>query len=101
MNVYTMVFTFYPISNMNKPDAIRLRRKVQKLARQGMPAARIARELGVSRPFVHQWRNATDPTQDQRGWEKGRKREYTDQHEQHVLDARAEAEQGFFSDRMP
>lgn len=85
---------------MKKIDAIRLRRKVHKLVKQGMPATRIARKLGVSRPFVHQWRDATDPTQDQRGWEKGKKREYTDQHEQHVLDARAEAEQEFFSDLM-
>lgn len=82
---------------MEKSDAIRLRREIQSLAKRGLSASEIARRLGVSRPFVHRWKDAKDPTADERGWVKGRKRKYTEQQEQDVLAVRTEAEKEFFS----
>lgn len=90
---------FFPTSLMKKSDAIRLRVQVQTLAKQGLPVSEIARRLGVSRLFVRTWKDAKDPTADERGWVKGKKRTYTDDHEQHVLVTRDKAEQGFFSVR--
>lgn len=90
------MFILSPTS-MKKLDAIRLRKQVQSLAQRKLSASTIARRLGVSRPFVHRWKDADDPTVDQRGWAKGKKRKYTDAQETNVLAARDEAEQGFFS----
>jgi len=82
---------------MKKSDAIRLRQKVQDLAQQGIPLARIARELGVSRPFVHKWKDAPDTERDVRGWKRGRKRKYTDAQEKKVVEKRKEVTDKFFS----
>lgn len=86
---------------MDKSDAIRLRKLVQKYAKQGMPLAKIARKLGVSRPFVHRWKNAEDPADDRRGWEKGKKRTYTEEQEQIVIEHRKKLSRGFFSEQEP
>jgi len=83
---------------MNKSDALRLRKKVQELTQQGMPLARIARELGVSRPFVHKWKDTSDTETDARGWEKGRKRKYTKEQEKKVVKKRKEINDKFFSE---
>lgn len=88
---------FFPHFIMEKPDAIRLRKQVQSLARRGLSVSEIARRLDVSRLFVRIWKDAKDPTADQRGWMKGKKRKYTETQEQRVLGAREKAEQGFFS----
>ena len=90
---------FFPHFPMEKSDAIRLRKQVQSLAKRGYSVSEIARRLGVSRLFVRTWNNAKDPTADERGWVKGKKRKYTDEQERCILDARTEAEQGFFSVR--
>ena len=84
---------------MNKSDAVRLRKLVQKYAKQGMPVAKIARELGVSRPFVHRWKDAEDPETDRRGWKKGRKRIYTEEQEQAVIKHRKKLLRRFFSEQ--
>ena len=81
---------------MEKADAIRLRREIQSLAKRALSVSEIARRLGVSRPFVSRWKDGKDPTADQRGWVKGRKRTYTERQEQDVLAARDDAEKGFF-----
>ena len=91
---------FLPPFIMEKPDAIRLRRQVQSLSKRGLSVSEIARRLGVSRLFVRTWKHAKDPTADERGWVKGKKRKYTDDHEQHVITTRDRAEEGFFSERM-
>lgn len=96
MNVYTVPLPFSPSFIMEKSDAIRLRREIQTLTKKGISVSEIARRLGVSRPFVHRWKDAKDPTEDQRGWVKGRKRKYTGQQEKDVLAARMEAEKEFF-----
>lgn len=82
---------------MEKSDAIRLRKQVQSIARRGHSISEIARRLGVSRPFVHRWKDAKDPAADERGWVKGKKRKYTEKQEKDVLAARTEAEKDFFS----
>jgi transposase len=92
-------FFISPILIMKKTDATRLRKKVQELAKQGMPLARIARELHVSRPFVHKWKDVLDTKLDARGWKKGRKRKYTDTQENIVVQKRQKNEEGFFSDQ--
>jgi transposase len=97
MNVYTVPLTFFPSFSMEKFDAIRLRQEIWSLSRRGLSASEIARRLGVSRPFVYRWKDAEDPTADDRGWIKGRKRKYTDEQERDVLAARTEAEKEFFS----
>lgn len=97
INVYTIPLTFSPSFIMEKSDAIRLRRDIQTLTKKGISISEIARRLGVSRPFVHRWKDAKDPTADQRGWVKGRKRKYTGRQEEDVLAARTEAEKEFFS----
>jgi transposase len=84
---------------MNKSDAIRLRKLVQKYAAQGMPSAQIARRLGVSRPFVHKWKDVDHTEEKKRGWKKGKRRTYTDTQEEKVVETRKKAEKGFFSDR--
>lgn len=86
---------------MKKSDAIRLRKQVRSLARKGLSISAIARHLGVSRLFVRTWKDAENPVEDERGWTKGNKRKYTAAQEQRVLAARDEAEQEFFSVRMP
>jgi transposase len=96
MNVYTVLLTFFPSFIMEKSDAIRLRREIRSLAKRGLSVSEIARRLGVSRPFVYHWKDAKDPTADERGWIKGRKRKYTDEQERDVLAVRTEAEKGFF-----
>ena len=87
----------FPRFIMEKSDAIRLRKQVQSLARRGLSVSEIARRLDVSRLFVRTWKDAKDPTADQRGWTKGKKRKYSDDHERRVLTTRDKAEQGFFS----
>lgn len=103
MNVTRGEGNIYPFSSphfiMEKSDAIRLRKQVQSLAKRGLSVSEIARRLDVSRLFVRTWKDAKDPTADQRGWAKGKKRKYNDDHEQHVLVTRDKAEQGFFSVR--
>lgn len=88
---------------MKKSDAIRLRKQVQALAKKGLSVSAIARKLGVSRLFVRTWKDADDPAQDKRGWKEGRKRKYTDEQEQCVVDARNDADvnEDFFSERRP
>ena len=82
---------------MKKPDAIRLRKKVQDCSKQGMPVAKIAQTLGVSRPFVYQWMDA-ETIEDQRGWKKGKKRKYTDEQEKNIVEKRKELSVKFFSE---
>ena len=93
------IFTHFPSFIMKKSDAIRLRAQVQKCFKKGMPIAKIARKLGVSRPFVYQWKDVDNIQEDKRGWIKGKKRKYTDMQEQKVVDQRKEDVKGFFSDR--
>jgi len=89
----------FSLFTMKKSDIIRLRIQVQTLAKQGHSVSEIARRLTVSRLFVRTWKDAKDPTADDRGWEKGKKRKYNDENEQKVLTTRDTAEQGFFSER--
>lgn len=104
MNVTSLGGRITPFSSplfiMEKSDAIRLRKQVQSLAKRGLSVSEIARRLNVSRLFVRTWKHAKDPTEDQRGWVKGRKRKYNEQQEKDVLAARTEAEKEFFSARM-
>jgi len=96
-SILPFLFPHFP---MEKSDAIRLRIQVQSLAKQGLSVSEIARRLAVSRLFVRTWKDAKDPTVDQRGWVKGQKRKYTRAQEQKVLKTRDKAEEGFFLERM-
>lgn len=61
--------------------------------------SKIARAIGVSRPFIHKWvRNKNRPvTDDCRGWPKGKRRFYTDQEEERIISLREELEKGLFT----
>jgi transposase len=83
-------------STMNKNQAIQLRKRVQFYVKQGMKKSAIARKLNVSRPFIDKWINSSDANEDNRGWEKGKKRKYTDEQEQEVIQKRNELGKGFF-----
>lgn len=90
----------FPVQHMKKSDSLRFRKRVQSFAKKGCSVSFIARELGVSRKFVRRWKDVDDATKDDRGWQKGKKRKYTDAQEQKILAARDEAEEGFFSEHM-
>jgi transposase len=94
-----MLLFFFPPFIMNKKESLRLRKQVQNCFKKDMPIAKTARRLGVSRPFVYQWKEADNPKEDKRGWTKGRKRKYTDAQEDKVVQKRKEDEEGFFSGR--
>ena len=81
---------------MKKAEALRLRHQVQTLAQQGMKKTAIANRLGMSRKFVHRWVNAGS-VEDQRGWQLGRKRSYTNKDTDLVIQARKELKGSFFS----
>lgn len=99
MNVYISLYSvfIFPPFIMKKQDAIRLRKQVQDCKKKGMPVAKIAQKLGVSRPFVYLWMDA-QTTEDQRGWKKGRKRKYTDEQETKIVEKRKELSDKFFSE---
>ena len=61
-----------------------------------MPVAKIARKFSVSRPFVYAWMNEKT-TEDERGWKKGKKRKYTDEQEENIVEKRKELGDKFFS----
>jgi transposase len=82
---------------MNKEQMIQLREKVKLYAGQGMKNTSIAKKLNVSRDFVIKWKNKKDIKEDNRGWEKGRKRKFTNKQERQVIKKRKELESGFFS----
>jgi transposase len=84
---------------MNKGQIIQLRKKVLFYAKQGMNNTHIAQKLSVSRDFVIKWKNNKDVSQDRRGWEKGKKRKYTNEQEKKVIDKRKELENQFFLDQ--
>ena len=83
---------------MKKQQTLELRKKVQHYAQLGYSNSKIARELGVSRPFVIKWKGGKDVTEDHRGWQKGKKRKYTDAQEKIVIKARKNLENKFFLD---
>ena len=84
---------------MNKEQMIQLREKVQFYAKRGMKKTAIANKLGVSRPFIDKWISSPDIKKDNRGWEKGRKRKFTNKQEKRVIKKRKELESGFFLDQ--
>jgi len=79
-----------------KAQHIQLRKKVQLLAKQSLNNSQIAERLGVSRDFVIKWKKKKDVNVDKRGWQKGKKRKYTDEQEQLVIQKRLELEKKFF-----
>lgn len=79
-----------------KVQYIQLRKKVQLLAKQGVNNTQIAKRLNVSRDFVIKWKRKKNISVDKRGWQKGKKRKYTDKQEQLVIQKRLELEQKFF-----
>ncbi len=79
-----------------KAQHIQLRKKVQLLAKQGLNNTQIAKKLQVTRNFVIKWKEAKSISVDKRGWQKGKKRKYTDEQEQLVIQARLNTEQEFF-----
>ena len=86
---------------MNKEQIIQLRKKVQFYAIQGIKNTHIAQKLGVSRDFVIKWKGVKDVNEDGRGWEKGKKRKYSNEQEDKVVNKRKELENRFFLDQRP
>ncbi len=84
---------------MKKQEAIELRQKVQKYFKQGMKKQKIAEKFGISRPTLNKWLKLKDPKADKRGWQKGKKRRYTDAQEEMVIEARKKSEWDFFLSR--
>lgn len=81
---------------MDKQQSIRLRKKVQLLAKRGLNNSEIAKRLDVSRDFVIQWKKATVVEQDGRGWMRGKPRKYTEQQIKKVVEQRLAMEHKFF-----
>lgn len=79
-----------------KAQLIQLRKKVQLIAKRGLNNTQIAEKLKVSRDFVIKWKKEKNVDVDKRGWRKGKKRKYTNEQEQLVIQKRLELEQKFF-----
>jgi transposase len=85
---------------MKKENAIELRKKVQNLAAKGMKKLAIAKTLQISRPFINKWINTKDINNDKRGWKKGKKRKYTDEQEEKIIQIRKELAEKFFLEQL-
>ena len=84
---------------MKKEQSISLREKVQFYAKQGFKDTAISKKLNVTRKFIAKWKNEKCIEKDGRGWEKGKKRKYTEEQEASVILQRKELEGNFFSAR--
>jgi transposase len=82
------------VSEMNKKLLIFKRKKAKELHEKGWSNRKIARHILASKNSVGKWvqMNESEILTDNRGWEKGKSREYTPETKQQIIKIRKDLE---------
>ena len=82
------------VSEMNKKLLIRKRKKAKELHEKGWSNRKIACHIQASKNSVGKWvqMDESERSIDNRGWEKGKSREYTPETKQHIIKIRKDLE---------